>query len=68
MTLLSKETEVSDWNNTNDSETSNMEKISKINPEDKGQSHSCPLLWNEELFPHSSEIPTKPEGNQHFNM
>lgn len=58
MILISKETEVSDWNNTDDSETSNMEKMSKIIPEEKGQNHSCPLIWNEELFSHSSETPT----------
>lgn len=34
-----------------------MEKMSKIIPEEKGQSHSCPLIWNE-LFSHSSETPT----------
>lgn len=52
MTLISKETEVTGWNSTDHlgSETINIKKLSRTIPEEKGQSHSSPLAWNEKVF------------------
>lgn len=68
MTLISKETEVTGWNSTDHlgSETINIKKLSRTIPEEKGQSHSSPLAWNEKVF--STQLwDTKPEQNLNFD-